>query len=71
MTIERTPSEIIIKVPAYVDVEGIQRLLDFLLYREATAKSKATQDEVDALVATVKKDRWARSRDRYMRMLPG
>lgn len=66
MTIERTQSEIIIKVPANVNVEGIQRLLDFLTYREATAKSKATQAEVDALVATVKKGRWMRHRDKYV-----
>lgn len=65
MIIERTPSEIIIKVPAYMDVEGIQRLLDFLLYREATAKSKATQEEVDVLVTNVKKGRWARHRDTH------
>jgi|GEM_PF-3466450 len=30
MTIERTTSEIIIKVPAHVNVEGLQQLLDFL-----------------------------------------
>lgn len=62
MTIERTNSEIIIKVPTYVNVEGVQRLLDFLMYREATAKSKATQKDVDQLVAEVKKGRWARNK---------
>ncbi|MBC7981985.1 hypothetical protein H7X65_02825 [Candidatus Parcubacteria bacterium] len=66
MTIERTASEIIIKVPAFVNVEGVQRLLDFLIYREATAKSKATQDEVDKLVSIVKKGRWARHRAKYL-----
>ncbi len=66
MTIERTQSEIIIKVPANVNVEGVQRLLDFLTYREATAKSKATQEDVDKLVAEVKKGRWARHREKYI-----
>jgi len=66
MTIERTNSEIIIKVPTYVNVEGVQRLLDFLMYREVTAKSKATQEDVDQLVAEVKKGRWARNKKRLL-----
>lgn len=66
MTIERTASEIIIKIPAYVNVEGIQRLLDFLAYREATATSRATQQDVDKLVLSVKRGRWARNRQRYI-----
>ena len=66
MTIERTQSEIIIKVPANVNVEGVQRLLDFLTYREATAKSKATQEDVDKLVAEVKKGRWACCRNKTL-----
>ncbi|MDX1939901.1 MAG: hypothetical protein SFU99_05070 [Saprospiraceae bacterium] len=60
MTIERTSSEIIIKLPSYVDIEGVQRLLDFLLYKELTAKSEATQAQVDELVQEVKKGRWER-----------
>ena len=66
MTIERTNSEIIIKVPAYVNVEGLQRLLDFLAYREVTAKSKAAQEDVDQLVLEVKKDRWTRNKKRLL-----
>jgi hypothetical protein len=66
MTIERTSTEIIIKVPAYVNVEGLQRLLDFLAYREVTAKSKASQEEVDQLVIEVKKGRWARNKKRLL-----
>ncbi|MBC7776661.1 MAG: hypothetical protein H7246_14605 [Phycisphaerae bacterium] len=66
MTIERTTSEIIIKVPAYVNVEGLQRLLDFLTYREVTARSKASQDDVDQLVSEVKKGRWARNKRRLV-----
>jgi hypothetical protein len=66
MTIERTASEIIIKIPAYVNVEGIQRLLDFLAYREATSNSTAIQKDVDKLVLLVKKGRWARNRQRYI-----
>jgi hypothetical protein len=30
-------------------IEGIENLLDYLIYSEATSKSKATQVEIDAL----------------------
>lgn len=57
MTIERSASEIIIRIPSYVDMEGVQRLLDFLIYKELIAKSEATQEQVDELVKEVKKGR--------------
>lgn len=41
MEIERTNKEIIIRLPSYVDTEGLQRLVDYLTYKEATAKSQA------------------------------
>lgn len=67
MTIERTVSEIIIKVPSYVDIEGIQRLLDFLMYKELTSKNEATQEQVDELAKEVKKGRWASKRARFIK----
>lgn len=47
MLIERTNTEVIIRLPAYVDTNGLQRLVDYLTYKEATAKSKAKQSDVD------------------------
>ena len=64
MLIERTNSEVIIRLPLSVDTEGLQRLVDFLSYREATAKSKATQRQVDKLSREVKKGWWKANRDR-------
>ncbi len=55
MLINRTSREVIIHLPALVDTTGLQRLLDYLMYKEATANSKATQDQVDELVHEVKK----------------
>jgi hypothetical protein len=57
MVIERTKDEVIIRLPAYVDTEGLQRLINLLYYKEAAAKSKATQADLDELVKDVKKGR--------------
>jgi len=61
MTIERTKDEVIIRLPAYVKTDGLQRLVDLLSYKEAVEKSEATQDYVDKLAKEVKKGWWAKN----------
>ncbi len=67
MQIERTASEVIIRLPASVDTIGLQRLVDYLTYKEATANSKATQKQVDKLVREVKKGWWKKNRKRFIK----
>ena len=50
-----------------VDTEGLQRLVDFLSYKEATSKSKAKQSEVDKLAKVVKKGWWKKNRGRFIK----
>jgi len=58
MTIQRLDNQIIITLPASIDLEGVQRLVNYLLYKEATKDSKATQEEVDKLAREVNKQWW-------------
>ena len=67
MQIERTTDEILIRIPSYVDTHGLQRLINFLTYREATAKSKSKQSDVDELAAEVKKGWWDKNRSRFVK----
>ncbi len=67
MLIERTKNEVIIRLPAYVDTEGLQRLVDYLSYKEVTAKSKATQSDVDKLAKDVKTGWWTKNRSRFIK----
>ena len=67
MLIERTNSEVIIRLPSYVDTEGLQRLVDYLSYKEATSKSKAKQADVDKLAKDVKKGWWSKNRSRFIK----
>jgi hypothetical protein len=67
MIIERTSKEIIIRLPSYVDTNGLQRLVDYLTYKEATAKSKAKQTDVDNLAKEVKSGWWAKNRSRLVK----
>lgn len=67
MVIERTNKEIIIRLPLCIDTEGLQRLVDYLTYKEATAKSKARQSDVDTLAKEVKKGWWTKNRNRLIK----
>ncbi len=64
MLIEHTNEEIIIRLPSNVNTEGLQKLVDYLSYKEATAQSQATQEQVDKLSTEVKKGWWAKNKDR-------
>jgi predicted trehalose synthase len=67
MLIERTNSEVIIRLPAYVDTAGLQRLVDYLSYKEATAQTKAKQSDVDKLAKEVKKGWWSKNRSNFIK----
>jgi hypothetical protein len=67
MTIERTNDEIIIRLPAYVNTEGLQRLVDYLIYKESTSKSMAEQSDIDLLAKEVKAGWWSKNRNRLIK----
>lgn len=67
MVIERTDGEVIIRLPASIDTIGLQRLIDYLVYKEATTNSKATQEQVDILARYVKKGWWKKNRKRFIK----
>jgi len=67
MIIERTAKEVIIRLPSYVDTNGLQRFVDYLSYKEATALSQAKQSDVDALAKEVKAGWWAKNRSRIIK----
>jgi hypothetical protein len=67
MVIERTNSEIIMRIPSFLNFEEIQRIIDLMTYKEATARSMATQDEVDEIAKSAKKGWWQANRERFIK----
>lgn len=65
MTIQRTDTEVIITLPATVNVDSLQRVLNLLRYQEISVKSQVSQDQVDALASEVNKNWWVRNADRF------
>lgn len=66
MIIERTLSEVIIRLPATINIIDLQEMANFLRYSELTQKSKVTLKQVNSLVKEVKKGRWEKSRKRLI-----
>ncbi len=62
MIIERTSKEIIFRLPYSTNVDDLQDLTDLFEYKKIVKKSKATQKDVDNLVASIKKGRWGKTK---------
>ncbi len=58
MILERTKDEILIRLPANVDLTELQNMIDYLNFKELTAKSNAKQSDADKLSKIVNKSMW-------------
>lgn len=67
MQIERTNDEILIRVPSSTDLTGLQRILDYVKFREIASQSKATQAEIDELAKESKSSWWDKNKDRFIK----
>lgn len=68
MLIERTQNnQIVITVSSSVDSFGLQRLIDYVKYLEATANSKAKQTDADELAEEVNASWWEQNRNRFIK----
>ena len=68
MLVERTNNDkIVITLSASVDSFGLQRLIDYMKYLEATSKSKAKQSDVDKLADEVNASWWSKNRKRFIK----
>ena len=65
LNIERTNNEIIIRLPADLEVDHLQRMLDYLSYKQAIRNSKASSEEIEDLSQEIKKGWWEKNKDRF------
>ena len=68
MVIERNNNkQITITVSSEVDSFGLQRLIDYVKYLEATSKSKAKQSDIDKLADQVNSGWWVKNSKRFIK----
>ncbi len=63
MILERTTDEILIRLPANIDVSELQTMLDYLQYLELTANSSATETDVQNLAESANKSMWQKVKE--------
>ena len=67
MLIERTDKEVIIRLPAFVNTDDLQDIVDYARYKEITSKFKVSQKDVDKLADKINKNWWAKNRKRFIK----
>lgn len=65
MTIERTPSEVIIRVSSDIKTEDLQALVDLARYKELTSKFSIDQATVDELARDINKEWWIKNKSQF------
>jgi len=71
LTIERIDNEIVIRLPGDSNIEDIQRMLNYLAYKQAIKESEATQEEIDTLAKEVKSGWWEANKHRFPGIMEG
>jgi len=67
MIIERINDEVVIRIPSAIKYTEAQRIIDLILYKEATAGSTARQNDIDKIAQNVKKGWWSKNRERFIK----
>lgn len=68
MLIKRTDkNQITITVSSSIDTFGLQRLIEYIKYLEATSGSKVKQSEIDNLADEVNASWWSKNKDRFVK----
>jgi hypothetical protein len=68
MLIENTSNnKITITLSSSVDKFGLQRLIDYVKYLEATSKSTVKQSDIDELADEVNADWWKKNKSRFIK----
>lgn len=67
MVIERTDNEIIFRLPADIDTSGLQRIVNYLKYKETIRKSEGTDEQANKLADESKKRWWAENKGRFIK----
>ncbi len=66
MKIERINDEILIRVDGNTDLIGLQRILDYIRFREIASKSKITQEQINELAIESKSSWWEKNKKQFI-----
>lgn len=66
MTIERKADSILITVPASLNIEYLERLVDYLKVKTIASKSQATDQQIEQLAEELNSAWWQQNKHRFI-----
>ena len=67
MLIERTDKEIVIRIPAFVNVDELQDFINYVRYKELSFDVNVPQEDIDKLASDFNKEWWENNREQFIR----
>lgn len=67
MIVERTQKEVIFRLPADTDILSLQRILNYLKYKNAIKNSRATEEDAQKLAEESKANWWKANKSRFIK----
>jgi hypothetical protein len=67
MILERTSTEVIMRLPANINWEDLDLMIRFVKYRQNVSKSRAKQKDIDQLAREVNKNWWEENKHRLLK----
>lgn len=65
MEIKRTNNEILIRLNPKTNLIGLQRITDYIKFREISSKSQASQKDINKLAKESKANWWLKNKSRF------
>lgn len=67
MRIERTDSEIILRLPLNTDLENLQRLIDYMQIKEVLQYAQGNDEVANQLAEESKENWWKENKKRFIK----
>jgi len=67
MVVERQNNEIIIRLPGSMNIDAIQKMVDYFNVMEIVSQNKGTEEQAAELAREVNKKWWTENRSRFIK----
>ena len=67
MIIEREDNEIVFRLPGDLDIESLQRVFNYLRFKELVKDSKAKKSDSEKLADESKSEWWNKNKHRFIK----
>jgi thioredoxin-related protein len=67
MILEKKNNEIILRLPASMDITVLQKIINYVKYKESIKNSQATEKQINELAEESKMTWWKENKSKYIK----